>query len=117
MADATITAIVPAINKRRGGNRHFTFAVKGSNYDTNTVVTAKLTSGGITYDWVIDDREVHSTDILLIRVKRKPRESPDKEKDDDAKIRQLEQVTVTVTNPGQTTPASMSANMATYALP
>ena len=112
MADATITGVIPAINKKRGGSKHFTFAVKGTNFGANTVVTAKLVVGSDTYEWEIDEKDVHSPTLLLIKVKRKAG-GPDTAKDE--RIRQIEQITVTVANPPQT-PVGMNAPMVTYAL-
>ena len=114
MADATITAVFPAINKKRGGSKHFTFAVEGTNFGMITVVTAKLVVGRTIYEWVIDDKDVHSDKIILIRVKRKDGGSDTEKKDEG--IRQIEQITVTVANPPQSPPAAMNAKMATYAL-
>ena len=114
MADATIDAIVPALNKKRGGSKHFTFAVKGTNLGANTVVTATLKSGADTYSWEIDEKDLHGTTILIVKLKRKAG-GPETARDE--KTRQIEQITVTVTNPQQTTPATKTADVATYALP
>jgi hypothetical protein len=104
---ATITDIVPAINKKgKTGSKHFTFAIKGTNLTKNTKVTATWDTDA----WDIDDIVEHGDEkkILLLRMKKKGKDSKT-----DERIKQIQEITVTVTN-GTTAPASMKANMVVY---
>jgi len=111
---ATITHIVPAINtKAKMGSKHYTFAIKGTNLNKDTTVTATGMVGSVTHNWVIDVKTVHTDgEILLLRMKKEEKEEKDKDsKPDD--IRQIQEITVTVTN-GKTTSDSMTAKMVVY---
>jgi len=110
MADATITRIIPSLNKKRGGKRHFTFGIEGTNLGKDTTVEAKLKD----YEWEIDDKEPHGSTILLIKLKRK-KGGPDTKKEDEA-IRQIDEITVTVRNPDQVKADEKTVKMVTYAL-
>lgn len=105
MPDATIKKIVPVINmKRGGGNKHHSFGIEGTNLDAAT--TVKVTYNGEEMDLVATPHGTGNK-LLYIKVKRKP--GPEK-----PPIRQLEQITVTVTNPGQTTPGSNTPDVGTH---
>jgi hypothetical protein len=110
MADATITRIIPSLNKKRGGKRHFNFGIEGTNLGKDTTVEAKLKD----YEWEIDDKEPHGSTILLIKLKRK-KGGPDTKKEDEA-IRQIDEITVTVRNPDQVNADEKTVKMVTYAL-
>ena len=94
MADAKLTRVIPAVNKKVGGNKHFTFALEGENFQDDTIVTAKL--GNL--EWEEDEKHKHSATLLMIKLKRKPH------KGKDEKTRQVEELIVTVHNPSQAMP-------------
>jgi hypothetical protein len=101
MPDATINAVYPTINKKRNGMKQYAFAIEGTNFVDTTVVTVILTNSTGTYEWEIDgkNKEIHQGvkyQYLYVQLKRKPG-GPDTLK--DKKTYQLEQITVTVSNP------------------
>ncbi len=104
MSDATISRIVVALNRENGSTKHFSLGVEGMNLGANTTVTAKYVKGGKTYNWEAEVIHVHSPTLLAVKLKRKESD-PDKEKGAPVS-KQIEQITVTVSNPGQRNPAS-----------
>jgi hypothetical protein len=114
MADATISRVLPTLNKKRGGAKHYNFVVEGTNFGANTVVEVIYVVGSDTYKWEIDNKELHGTTLLYVKLKRKAG-GPDTAKDE--KIRQIEQITVTVANPPQTPAELRDVPMGTFAAP
>jgi len=111
MADATIDRVVPTLNKKRGGAKHYNFVVEGTNFSDDTVVTVTLKKGSDTYQWEIDKKEIHGSTLLFVKLKRKAG-GPDTAKEDE--IRQIEQITVTVANPPQTPVGLNNVPMGTF---
>ena len=109
MADAFIRGIAPVLNKKMGGTKFPPFRGHGKNLQATTKVVVKLGK----HEWENDGPGDLVGDTLLVKLKKTKtvRLRP--------KLLDLEQITVTVANPTQTTPDVLlpAPIVATFAQP